>query len=146
MCNSVNPCGCSLDVDIFRIPSFLLWRERDSAFGPTQLPNLESTLQEWRVWRLCTTRGAFGLFQFANLPFVCPLLDGLSCMYGFRWAYVKETPVKGPWSSEEDRHLKRLVEKYGAKKWWVDRGGWDAEGEGPTFSIIDTPKIWASLF
>eukprot|EP00903_Cladosiphon_okamuranus_P011636 g10945.t1 len=34
-----------------------------------------------------------------------------------RWAYVKETPVKGPWSSEEDDHLKRLVEQYGAKKW-----------------------------
>lgn len=36
---------------------------------------------------------------------------------GFRWAYVKETPVKGPWSSEEDDHLKRLVDEYGAKKW-----------------------------
>lgn len=34
-----------------------------------------------------------------------------------RWAYVKETPVKGPWSSEEDDHLKRLVDEYGAKKW-----------------------------
>ncbi|CAN0100317.1 unnamed protein product, partial [Laminaria digitata] len=34
-----------------------------------------------------------------------------------RWQEVKETPVKGPWSSEEDDHLKRLVEEYGAKKW-----------------------------
>lgn len=45
------------------------------------------------------------------------------CFYLFiftvivRWEEVKETPVKGPWSSEEDDHLKRLVEVYGAKKW-----------------------------
>ncbi|CAM9601138.1 unnamed protein product [Ectocarpus sp. 4 AP-2014] len=34
-----------------------------------------------------------------------------------RWDYVKETPVKGPWSSEEDDHLKRLVDEFGSKKW-----------------------------
>ncbi|CBJ32619.1 conserved unknown protein [Ectocarpus siliculosus] len=34
-----------------------------------------------------------------------------------RWNYVKETPVKGPWSSEEDDHLKRLVDEFGSKKW-----------------------------
>ncbi|CAN0266365.1 unnamed protein product [Hapterophycus canaliculatus] len=34
-----------------------------------------------------------------------------------RWDLVKETPVKGPWSTEEDDHLKRLVERFGAKKW-----------------------------
>lgn len=39
------------------------------------------------------------------------------CGVAGRWESVKETPVKGPWSAEEDEHLKRLVDVYGAKKW-----------------------------
>ncbi|CAM9169183.1 unnamed protein product, partial [Sphacelaria rigidula] len=34
-----------------------------------------------------------------------------------RWEAVKDTPVKGPWSAEEDEHLKRLVDHFGYKKW-----------------------------
>ena len=34
-----------------------------------------------------------------------------------RWQMVKDAPVKGPWSPEEDALLKVLVEEYGSKKW-----------------------------
>ncbi|CAM9384666.1 unnamed protein product, partial [Choristocarpus tenellus] len=34
-----------------------------------------------------------------------------------RWNFVQENHVRGPWSSEEDDHLRELVAHFGAKKW-----------------------------
>ncbi|CAM9352119.1 unnamed protein product, partial [Discosporangium mesarthrocarpum] len=34
-----------------------------------------------------------------------------------RWAVIKDSPVKGPWSPEEDDHLRNLVAVHGSKKW-----------------------------
>ncbi|CAM9688644.1 unnamed protein product [Discosporangium mesarthrocarpum] len=36
-----------------------------------------------------------------------------------RWTQVRDTPVKGPWSFEEDCHLRVLVGRHGPKKWTV---------------------------